>query len=371
MQHGVYVKKINGNIKLLSDEGEKIIKEEEKLKVNNKYEIILDKNSYANISHETSPESREEGFLCVLFPDSNVKVLTGRGTIKEIEIVNGIVFAPSILKVKIPFAEFIDYPFSTLCCIEVVKNEKVIVTNGRAVIMNKKTKKSVQLENGHQVIITENSISNEIAEQRYKELMKIFERLYAFEGQTLYKNISNKSDELMQATLYVNKILAQKTGQDFKKIENEIINDFDKYKKWASQNVDEMEEVKQNILNKNFNKNCEVIQINKSIIYSEVKIIINNLKIEERDNDMFLSFNITVENNTDKEKFIFWNEEVRFINKDNETILMEDYNIKTDILPQSKNTGYWFTIIRKDDKIRKIQFGKKSMKKLELELESN
>ncbi|HPD19492.1 MAG TPA: hypothetical protein PLF61_07500, partial [Candidatus Goldiibacteriota bacterium] len=212
MQHGVYVKKINGNIKLLSDEGEKIIKEEEKLKVNNKYEIILDKNSYANISHETSPESREEGFLCVLFPDSNVKVLTGRGTIKEIEIVNGIVFAPSILKVKIPFAEFIDYPFSTLCCIEVVKNEKVIVTNGRAVIMNKKTKKSVQLENGHQVIITENSISNEIAEQRYKELMKIFERLYAFEGQTLYKNISNKSDELMQATLYVNKILAQKTG---------------------------------------------------------------------------------------------------------------------------------------------------------------
>jgi len=77
-----------------------------------KYLVKTGKDSYTYITHKTAPESKKESYAGLLFDKSLVSVLTGRGFIKEIEVLEGICYAPGIPKVKIPFAEFIEYPMS-------------------------------------------------------------------------------------------------------------------------------------------------------------------------------------------------------------------------------------------------------------------
>ncbi len=84
MRQGAFVTKINGEVFLEEGGIRKEIEKEIKLGVNKKYSIETKKDSYCYITHKTTPDSKQEGFLSLLFFDSKVNVLTGRGSIKEL-----------------------------------------------------------------------------------------------------------------------------------------------------------------------------------------------------------------------------------------------------------------------------------------------
>jgi hypothetical protein len=110
--------------------------------------------------------------------------------------------------------------------------------------------------------------------------------------------------------------------------------------------------------------------VNKSIKYQGVELKILSVKRDTKNKDTdLLSIQIEAKNESGKQVFIFWNEEVRLNNERGESFPLDDYNLETSYMPESQAKGYLFIPVNKNDEKFKLQFGKKSLPKIEVDLD--
>jgi hypothetical protein len=66
---------------------------------------------------------------------------------------------------------------------------------------------------------------------------------------------------------------------------------------------------------------------------------------------------------------VFYDEEIRLINESGEIITLENYKMENNFDPQSEAKGFLLFIVAKENKKFKLQLGKKSLSKMEVEFE--
>ena len=369
MEKGVIVKKLAGKVFLRQANKEKQIEKKVKLGVNVSCEIQTADASYAYITERSSPDSSNRGgaYLAV-FPESRVLIITGRGYIKQIEILEGLalVSASENKKVLTPSVEF-----HGLAWVNVFPDGRTIVAHSRDTIYNRKTGQSVVLDINKQVTFTENTVGElEPMEQRFYEAEKTCAMLESAEVAEIYKIVAEKSEAMLEASLMALKFMADQTGQDFEKLKEEALQQHQKHKQWAQSIEKESRNQAETITKKDFSHNLNVIPVNQALNYQNIEFKIISVSREPKSDEIdLLSINIEAKNESNKQVFIFWNEEARLINERDEIYSIDDYSLETNFTQRTQTKGYLFIPVSKQDKKFILQFGKKSLPKVEIELD--
>jgi hypothetical protein len=119
----------------------------------------------------------------------------------------------------------------------------------------------------------------------------------------------------------------------------------------------------------------KTIAVNKSITYKGMEFSIPSAEIRTEyknrkspEGKAFLILNIRAKNDSLQQVFVFYDEEVRLLNEAVGIISLENYELETSFDPQSENSGSFLFVIPRENTKFKLQFGKKSLPKAELEL---
>ncbi len=338
------------------------------LKIKEIAEVETRANSYAYVGDSPSPESRKISSGVTLFPNSKITAYVKRGYIEEIEILKGLVnvsVAPG-KQVLTPVAEFCGAAW-----VDVSSDGRTVVANTRETIYNRRTRRAVTLDVNQQVLIAGDNIGEpEPMDQRFYQAQEIMFNLGVFYGTEMYRQVAEKSDAQLEAYLGAMKVIAEKTGQNFEKLKEEAKQTFLKQKQWAQSEAEKHREEAEKITKKDFTGATSVIPVNKVVRYQDIECKIISVKREPKSDETdLLSINIEAKNESPKQIFIFWNEESRLINEKGDVFPTDDYNLETSFMPGDQAKGYLFIPASKEFEKLKLQFGKKSMPKIELEID--
>lgn len=369
METGVIVNKITGEV-FLKQKGAKIQLEKKiKLGVNVKCEIQTAEAAYVYVNEHSDPESTtyKGGAYLAVFPKSRIVVYTGRGFIKEVEILRGLVLV-SVSEGKRVFTPTAE--FQGTAWIDVAFDGRTVVANSRDTIYNRKTRRAVTLDVNQQVLVTEDTIGEpEPMDQRFYQAEKTCSLFGAIEGVEVYRLTEEKSDALLDAYLMAMKSMSEQTGKDFEKLKKEAIESFSKYKQWTKEEKEKCEHDAEKLKKVELSV-ASTIPINQSIKYQDIELKIISVKRDPKDKETdLLSIQIEVKNESKKQVFIFWNEETRLINEKGESFTIDDYNLETSFMESAQAKGYLFISVNKNNEKFHLQFGKKSLPKVELELD--
>ena len=366
MQTGTIARCIHGEVFVKQEASEKRVVDSLKLK--EKAEVKTGPESYAIISDNPAPDSGKSLSSALLFPKSRVTILVKRGYIKEIEVLHGqaMVSAAPGVKVFTPVVEF-----TGASSVEVSSDGKTTVANTRETIYNRKTRRAVILDVNQQVLITEDTVGEiEPMDQRFYQMEKIRLNLGAFYGSQMYQQVADKSDALMDAYLVGLKSLAEKTGQDFEKLKEQAIQEHQRYKQWAQSEAEKCREESEKIKKSDLSTASTMIPIEKSVHYQGLELKIVSVKRDSKSVDTdLLSVKIEATNESGKQIYVFWNEEARLINEKGENFPIDDYTLEISFMGVAQAKGYLFIPVNKQDKKFTLQFGKKSLPKVDLELD--
>lgn len=364
-QEGTHVSCITGEIFVKEGTSKKRVVRS--LKLNGTVNVEASTNSYADISDNPSPDSGKQASGLTLFPNGKVIVKVKRGYIEEVEISKGLVMVSLAPRKRIltPVAEF-----SGMAWVDVSSDGITVVANSRETIYNRKTRRTVILQGNQQVLITEDNIGDpEPMDQRFYQAQKTWENLGAFYGASMYQQVAEKSDALLEASLMALKSLAEKTGQNFGKLKEEAIQEHQKYKQWAISEAEKCREDAENIKKTDFVP-AHIIPINQSIKYQSIELKILSIKRDSKSKDAdLLSIQIEAKNESENQVFVFWNEEARVINEKGEVFSIDNYNLETSFMGNTQANGYLFIPVNKQDQKFTLQFGKKSLPKTDLDLD--
>ncbi len=336
------------------------------LKLKGTVEAETKAESYARIFDNPSPESGKQASGATLFPNSKVIIRVKRGYIEEIEILKGLVnvsVAPG-KRVLTPVAEF-----GGMAWVNVSSDGSTVVAHTRDTIYNRKTRRAVTLDVNQQVLIAEDTIGEpEPMDQRFYKAQETVFNFGAFAGAEMYRQVAEKSDALLESSLMALKSMAEQTGQDFEKLKEEAIQQHQGHKQWAQSEAEKLREESEKIKKADF-PSASTIPINQSVKYQGIELKILSAKREVKNNDTdLLSVQIEAKNESEKQVFIFWNEEARLINEKGENFSVDDYNLETSFMGMAQAKGYLFIPVNKYDEKFKLQFGKKSLPKVDLEI---
>ncbi len=120
-------------------------------------------------------------------------------------------------------------------------------------------------------------------------------------------------------------------------------------------------------IKKNVGKSVDYHSIEFNIATAEIRKEYKNRRGSE--NKAFLILKIGAKNNSSEQIFVFYQEEVRLISEAGKTIPLEDYKMETSFDPKAERDGYLLFVIPEENTKFKLQFGKKSLPKVELELD--
>lgn len=337
------------------------------LKLTEIAEVETGPNSYANLSDNPSPESGKISSMATLFPNSKITVNVKRGYIKEIEISKGLVsvYGAPGKRVLTPFAEF-----GGTAWVDVSSDGKTVVANTRETIYNRKTRRAVTLDVNQQVLITEDNVGEpEPMDRRFYQAQKTRENFGVFYGAVMYQQLTEKSDSFFDACLVGLKVIAEKTGQDFEKLKEEARQTFLKQKRWAQSEAEDCREKVEKIKKTDFSV-ASILRINQTIKYMDIELNILSVKRESKSAEQdLLSLQVEAKNESQKQVFIFWSEESRLLNEKGEIFPTDDYGLETSFMTGAWAKGYLFIPVNKNDEKFKLQFGKKSLSKVETELD--
>ena len=326
-------------------------------------------NAYANVSDNPGPESGKTSGMATLFPNCKITVNVKRGYIKEIEISKGLVrvYGAREKRVLTPFAEF-----GGTAWVDVSSDGRTVVANTRETIYNRKTGRAVTLDVNQQALITEDNVGEpEPMDQRFYKAQKTWENLGVFVGVEMYGKLAAEgSDRLFEASLVGLKVIAEQTGQDFEILKEETRQSFLKQKQWAQSETEEYRKETKKIAKMDFTEATSDFPVNQVAKYQDIECKIISVRRESKlDKTDLLLINIEAKNESQKQIFIFWSEETRLINEKGDAFPTDDYNLETNYTPKSRAKGYLFIPVEKDDEKFKLQFGKKSLPKVEIELD--
>ncbi|NPV83818.1 MAG: hypothetical protein HPY46_09605 [Candidatus Aminicenantes bacterium] len=337
------------------------------LKLKEIAEVETGSNSYSHIGDNPDPGSGKKSSGATLFPNSKVTVKVKRGYIEEILITQGLVWvsvSPG-KPVLTPVAEF-----SGMAWVDVSSDGRTVVAGSRETIYNRKILRAATLDMNKQVLVTENNIGEpEPMDQRFYQAQKTWENLGVFYGTKMYQRLAEKSDDMLDAYLIPLKIISEKTGQDFEKLKEEAIRQYQKYKQWVQSEAEKYREEVEHIKKTDFSSSY-TIPVNQSTEYRGIELKILSVKRDSKSNETdILSIQIEAKNISKKQVFVFWNEEARLINEEGEEFPADDYNLETSFMEESQAKGYLFIPVRKQDQNFTLQFGKKSLPKIETKLD--
>ncbi|MDI6800329.1 MAG: hypothetical protein QMD53_06680 [Actinomycetota bacterium] len=185
----------------------------------------------------------------------------------------------------------------------------------------------------------------------------------------MYSVVAEESDAMLKASLAAIQSMAEQSGQDFEDLKEETVRDFAKHKEWAKGQADEALQKAEEILETDFSA-ARAIPTNQETEYQGVKLNIASVKRDSKSKGTdLLTIQIEAKNEAGKEVFIFWNEEARLISVEGEVFSVDDYDLETSFADQTTAKGHLFIPVKGDGDKFILQLGKKSLPKIEVELD--
>lgn len=344
--------------------------------------IITGAASYV-VDLSDKPGHTQTGTMITIFPNSEL-ILRIKGLIKKVELVNGLFNIATEKEVITPTAELRFPQGMAVFWIDVGKDGAVVVASESSPmeVVHKKTKRGVVINYKQQVTATQEDILGPSAiDQRFKEAYKLKETLEQSKAKFLYGDMleRNAAQEYQKFA----KVIEEKTGRK---------EEYDpaKYQKWLKEQKELGERKYDDAVDSNlpeFNPvkagekpipaaKPKIVDINKTANYQGIdfKIVSAEKRMELKgrnapEGKVFLLFNVEVKNNSNKQVIIFYEEEVRLINESGGNIPLENYKMENNFDVKSEVTGTLLFLVARADKKFKLQFGKKSMPKTEIEFE--
>jgi len=330
------------------------------------------------------PGPRQTGTVITAFPNSELS-LRIKGIITAVELICGLFKIATEKEVITPTAELRFPQGPSPFWIDVAKDGTVVVASEAVPmeIVHKKTKRGAVINSRQQVTVTQEDILQPCdVDQRFKEAYRVEESLKASEAKFLYGDMleGNAAQELQK----ICDVVGQKTGRK--------IDGYDpaKYQKWLKEQKEfgewKLDEAVESELpefkpQKQEEKTAPIVKptimdINKIVSYQGVDFKLASAEKGQEfkgrnapEGKDFLVINIEAKNNSAKQVFVFYDEESRLINESDETIVLENYKLESSFEPQFENKGFLLFIVAKADKKFKLQLGKKSLPKVEVEFE--
>ncbi len=341
--------------------------------------IITGAGSYV-VDLSDKPGPTQNGTLITAFPNSEF-MLGIKGIIRSMELVKGLFKIATDKEVITPTAELRN---AGMFWIDVAKDGAVVVASEAAPmeVVHKKTKKGVVIGFKQQVTVIQEDILEPCGvDQRFREAYKVWESLEQSKAKFLYGDMLERS--VPQKVQKFAKIIEDKTGR--KEGYDPV-----KYQKWLKEQKElgewkfdeavesELPEFKPQKLEEKITPKpvLKIIVLNKSVNYQGIDFKITSLEKGQEfkgrnapEGKEFLVLNVEANNNSNKQVFVFYDEEVRLIKESGDTTSLENYKLETNFEPQAETKGFLLFLVAKEDKKFRLQFGKKSLPKMETEFE--
>lgn len=331
-----------------------------------------------------SPGPTQTGTLITAFPNSEF-VLGIKGIIRKVELIRGLFWLATEKEVITPSAE-LRFPHGNgSFWIDVASDGSVTVASesNPIEVIHRKRKRSAVIKSKEQVALTKKDILEpHEADQRFKEAYKIREQLLMGQSKYLYdeKLRGEHLKELKEMAKRIEEATGEKQDFDIEKVTKY----YKSQKKRGEKGIKyalraEIPDFKKadSAANEVSGKPVfKTININKSTNYQGVEFLITT--VEKRDEfknrkapggKIFLVLNVKAKNNSNRQVFIFYDEEVRLIDESKQVISLENYNLETSLDPQAKIKGFLLFLISQKAKKFKLQLGKKNLAKTELEID--
>lgn len=343
--------------------------------------IVTGAQSYVfDLSDEPGPT--QTATMLTAYPNSEF-VLWIKGLIRRVELVRGLFRVVTEKEVITPTAE-LRFPQGNGTFWVDVSRDGTVVVAAEAVpmeVLHKKTKQGVAISFKEQVTVTKEEILGPYdVDQRFKKAYETYFALSQSQNKFLFGDMLEKN--VPQETAKLAKAIEEATGekQDYNQ---------EKHEKWLKKERDlgerKLKEVVETELPEFgqvekevqpvFETKFETVEINRAVNYTGIEFEVSTLEQHEEFNGRnapeekkFLIVNIEAINESGKQIYIFYDEEVRLITKSGDVIPLENYKMETSFDSESKQKGFFLFIIPKEENEFKLQFGKKSLSKVELEL---
>lgn len=128
----------------------------------------------------------------------------------------------------------------------------------------------------------------------------------------------------------------------------------------------------------NVNRSMSVKEINQTLNYQgisfEIVTVVKNKEFKNRQapkDKSFLIVNLNAQNTLGRQVILFYDEEVRLLNGDGGVIALETYKIENNFDPGFKSDGYFIFVVDKNSAKFKLEFGKASLPKVNMNLDLN
>ncbi len=347
--------------------------------------IITGASSYVtDLWDRPSPIKDETGTGVTMFPNSEVVIGIKRNLIIRIKLINGLLKITTDKEVITPTAELQFTQGVNIFWADVSKDGSVVVASEAVPmkVVHKRTKKGVVISFKQQVSVTQEDILEPCGiDQRFKEAYKTCEMLEQSKAKYLYGDMLERGTPQEFAKLA--KVIEEKTGR------KEDYNPA-KYQKWLKEQKEfgewkydevvesELPEFKPQKLEEKITPIpvLKKMVLSKSVSYQGIDFMIVALEKGQEfkgrnapEGKEFLVLNVEAKNNFTKQVFVFYDEEVRLINESSKVISLENYKLETNFDPQAEIKGFLLFLVAKEDKKFRLQFGKKSLPKMEIEFE--
>lgn len=327
-----------------------------------------------------NPEPTQTGIIITAFPNSEF-ILGIKEIIRKVELIKGLFRIATEKEVITPSAELRFPQGGASFWIDVSKDGSVVVASEVAPmeVVHKKTKKGVAITYKQQVTVTQEDIFEPCSvDQRFKEAYKTREMLEQSKAKFLYGDMLERN--VPQELEKFAKFIEEKTGRK---------EDYDpaKYQKWLKEQKEfgewkydeavesQLPELKPQKLEENVTPIpiLKTIVVDKSVNYQGIDFKIISMEKGSKgwntpEGKEFLALNVEAKNNSAKQVIVFYDEEVRVVNETGEIIPLENYKLENNFDPQAETKGFLSFLVQKEGNKFKLQFGKKSMPKTELEL---
>lgn len=339
--------------------------------------IITGVRSYV-VDLKDEPGPTQTGTTITIFPNSEL-VLGIKEIITSIGLRKGLFKIDTEKEVITPTAELQFSQSSNIFLINVDKYGTVVVAsvNSPITVLHKKTKRGVVIGPKQQVSVTQENILEPCeVDLRFKEAYKVYDLMV----QSLTKFAYNDMLEMVPQELHkLTKVVEKKTGRkvDYDPVSyQKWLKELKEFGEWKYDEVIETElpefrsvKAEEKITPAAKSK---ITDINKTIRYQGVDFKIVSAEKSPKgwntpEGKEFLILNVEAKNNLQNQVIIFYEEEVRLINESGEAVPLEDYTIENNFEPWFETKGsLMFAVDKTNDKF-KLQFGKKSLSKVELE----
>jgi len=355
------------------------------VKLKDRDQIITGAQSYVfDISDEPGP--LQTGTLVTAFPNSEF-VLGIKGVIRSIDLVKGLFRLSTEKEVTTPTAELRFPQGSGPFWVDVSRDGSVVVASEALPmeVLHKKTKKGVSIGFREQVTVTEEGILEPCAvDQRLKTAHETYLALMQSQIKYIFSDMLEKN--ISQETEDIARIIEEKTGEktDYDREKHEKWlreeRDFgeDKFKEAVETELPEYGELEREDRTRVREEVHEVMEFNKTVTYAGIEFNVTTVERAQKfrtrfapEDKSFMIFNIDARNTSEKQVYVFYDDEVRLVREDNDNIPLEDYQMETSFEPLSECRGNFLFLIPDDECRFKLRFGKTSMAKIDLELDLN